>query len=246
MINRVYLYDGRMEHLYTLFFHLFRAGDVHIEQAGNQPSLFAAPSFASDPALSARVARYIATRGGASMPARFRRVFFSADPRKEDAMFDVFRLLEAFGGDAIAHPEAALFCSIEREVAHERHNYLGFLRFARTKDHILYASMRPKNDVLPLVLGHFHRRFGEDVWMIRDAGRNIAYQSDRRAFFSVHTEDLPEMSPENAALESLWGTFFRHISIDARRNPSLQTSHVPLRYREFLTEFSLDLQKTRG
>ena len=40
-----------------------------------------------------------------------------------------------------------------------------------------------------------------------------------------------------AAYQRLWRTFFDAAAIEARRNPACQRTHLPLKYRRYMTEF---------
>ena len=48
------------------------------------------------------------------------------------------------------------------------------------------------------------------------------------------------MAAKSDGYRDLWKTFYQAIAIEERKNPKLQRNMMPLRYREYMTEFLED------
>jgi probable DNA metabolism protein len=87
------------------------------------------------------------------------------------------------------------------------------------------ARCAPDYFVLPLLAEHFAARFGDTAWAIIDERRGMAAQGGEKA------------AGEAAGnWEQLWRDYCRIITIEERKNPALQKSFIPVRYRKYLTE----------
>lgn len=124
-------------------------------------------------------------------------------------------------------------------IMRERHKYLGFVRFQKIEDGTYYAQISPKNNILPLLAGHFVKRFKDEKFIIHDIKRNLAliYDLVEVKILQVDSFLNPILHEEEEKFKDLWKRFFDSISIKERLNKKLQQQHVPLRYREFLVEF---------
>ena len=80
-------------------------------------------------------------------------------------------------------------------------------------------------------------------WMIYDRRRQKAViHPAGKGWFLVEEVDErsvleAEMSHEEAWYGELWKCFFKTLTIEARVNQKLQTSLIPLKYRDFMKEF---------
>ncbi|MBE5938716.1 MAG: DNA metabolism protein [Lachnospiraceae bacterium] len=132
---------------------------------------------------------------------------------------------------------------IERNVSNERHHYMGFIRFEELEDNTLFARFRPKNNILPLITGHFADRYPNEKIIIADVNRKSVACINRSniGYYKLSDEDFeslrPDTSQEEKTLQDLWKCFVDSIEIKERRNTSLQRNNMPLRFREFTPEF---------
>ncbi len=119
-----------------------------------------------------------------------------------------------------------------REVGH----HLEFLRFRELKDGVLFAVIHPKNYVLPYVAEHFTDRLPQENFIIHDATHKVAavHRASGRFILTdasdLNLEKTKEYSPEEEEYSKLWISFFDHIAVEARINPSLQMQLMPKRY----------------
>ncbi len=133
-----------------------------------------------------------------------------------------------------------------KRVSMESHKYKGFIRFEELESGILLSKIRPNNNILPLVAGHFADRFSMENWIIMDEGRKIAVVHPAgKQWFIIATELMDQemlnsYSEKELILRGAWNTFVEHISIKERENLHLQQNMCPLRYREFMPEFKKD------
>lgn len=125
----------------------------------------------------------------------------------------------------------------------EAHRFMGFVRFTELAGGILYADIKPENDVLALIAPHFANRYPEENWVIYD---------ERRDKFAVHRagkgwmilEDMKieevqcQLSMEEDDYRAMWKAFTQSIAIEARKNEQLQKQLLPLKFRDKMTEFT--------
>lgn len=129
---------------------------------------------------------------------------------------------------------------IARKVSHEAHKYKGFVRFCEVEAGFLYARIEPEADILELIAPHFVTRVGDRPWMIHDLGRRRAALYDLCSLRLIRDIELtasPQFTTDEQGYAALWQRYFQRLAIAERHNPGLQQKHVPLRYRNQLTEF---------
>lgn len=136
----------------------------------------------------------------------------------------------------------AVFC-MNRQVANEAHLLTGFLRFSELPAGLLAAVMGPEHNVLSLVADHFAERMSGERWLIFDKNRGSAALHEPGQGFILLSE-LPKRwqnslseQKEEGEYEELWRIFHRAVSVEERKNKTCQNSHLPLRFRPYMTEF---------
>lgn len=126
---------------------------------------------------------------------------------------------------------------LEHIVTREAHKYKGFIRFEMSEAGF-FARIAPKHDILPLIAPHFFERFGDDR-VIFDETRGVVAIIDKNGYrLTFAAVEKFEKHESEKKFEGLWKKFFDSIAIIERTNTKLQQSFVPLRYREFMGEFS--------
>ncbi len=133
--------------------------------------------------------------------------------------------------------------SMNRQVANEAHLLTGFLRFSQMRPELLVSVIGPKNDVTGILADHFSDRMPEERWIIYDEKRDKAALHEPGQSFLLVT-GLPgrwrerlSLETDEAEFEALWATFHQSISIAERENYQCQRTHLPLRFRPYMTEF---------
>ncbi len=172
------------------------------------------------------------------------RAALSREERKADI---IYRFLVAgfhYGPavmEMLGEPAVQNLFALDRQVGNEAHFFTEFLRFDLMEQDILFAKMRPKSNVLSLVAPHFADRLSGENFLILDVGRSFAaiHPAGRSWYLlSIEKEQAEALlSQKPNSYRDLWKTFHSAIAVEARKNPKLQRSLMPLRYREFVTEF---------
>ena len=136
-----------------------------------------------------------------------------------------------------------MVADLAKKTWNEAHRFMGFVRFSELAGGILYADIRPENEVLPLIAPHFANRYPEENWIIYD---------ERRDKFAIHRagkgwmilEDMKiaeevrsQLSMDEDDYRAMWKAFTKSISIEARKNESLQKQLLPLKFRDKMSEF---------
>lgn len=133
---------------------------------------------------------------------------------------------------------------LSRSAGNEAHHLTGFVRFQELESGILFSKIKPRNNVLMLLMPHFADRFPEENFVIYDEGRKLfAVHPKNEEWFFVNGENLAEeeigkISENEAYFQNLWKGFCSSISIKARENRSLQKQNLPLRFQKYMVEFT--------
>lgn len=139
----------------------------------------------------------------------------------------------------LAHPTIYAIHGYQRRVLSTLHKMNAYLRFEELEDKTLYAKIEPPRNVLPLMGTHFRKRLRGEPFIIQDTARSLAlwFREGEMKIESVEAYTDPESSAEEEKFRRLWKTFFVSVAIESRKNHSLQRSHVPLKYRTYMSEF---------
>lgn len=234
-----FIYDGSIEHLFSTFFDAYNKGPVRIYKDDNGSCLFERELIKLDHDKFLRIKNYIEKKASKSFYLSFLYVFQSSNEYKEEAMLEILRMLEKYGSKAVycENKLCILFRKLEREVSRERHAYLGLTRFNTLEDKTLYAKIRPENNILPLIISHFVKRLPEEKFIIHDVGRNTAFSyNEHKLEYLSDADFLSDIKKGKDNIKEYWKIFYKHISIDERKNEKLRISNMPKRYWEFLSE----------
>lgn len=171
---------------------------------------------------------------------------FSDNPLKGDMIYRFLILGFAMGPKVVDHMGSESVMNIfnlKRNVGFECHHYLGFVRFIETKNKILLAKIKPKNDIIRLIAPHFVDRLNTENFVIYDEKRKTAviHKSSLPWIYvqadEFNMEQFEDLSDREEDFQALWKSFFKTIAIEERRNPKLQRNNLPLRFRDNMLEF---------
>ncbi len=177
-------------------------------------------------------------------------VYYASLSDEEDKVDAIYHFLKQgfrYGARVLDMHGLAQVCRVYelyRAVSNENQKYRGFVRFAeigRQGQKILLARIRPKNQLLPLLGQHFADRFGQENFAIIDDERAMGYFHGETAFLSkVDIAQIDRLWREkrDTAYEELFRTFFHSIAIKERENYVCQRTMCPIRYRDYMVEFS--------
>ena len=137
-------------------------------------------------------------------------------------------------------PNIFTWLATNREACH----HLEFLRFSELENGVLFATIHPKDNVLPYLAEHFTDRLPSENFMIYDAThQSVAVHKALSSYILTDAADLDlekvsRYSSDEEAFRQLWLTFFDHIAIESRKNPGLQMQLIPKRYWADTPEYS--------
>jgi probable DNA metabolism protein len=131
---------------------------------------------------------------------------------------------------------------LARGASRENGHLQGFIRFEELEQGGLYAPIEPKNNLLPFLMPHFSDRFPRENFILHDKRRNLfGIHASEADWYLLQGETLLEEELIPSAQEGKYQALFRHfcrsIAIEDRRNLKLQQGMLPLRFREYMTEF---------
>ena len=118
-----------------------------------------------------------------------------------------------------------------------------FLRFKELESGILYAEIGPKNNVLTFIVPHFADRLPLENFVIYDEKRDIyaVHPSKMDWYLVVGDEKRNQQerifSQGEKKYSELFSCFFHTIAIKERASYGRQRNMLPLRYRQYMTEF---------
>ena len=129
-----------------------------------------------------------------------------------------------------------------RETNNEILHFRGFLRFEELKNGVLFSKIHPKNNILTFLAPHFSDRLPGENFVIYDEGRQIfVIHPSNKELFVVTGDYITDNELELSASEEFYSDLFKEfcisIAIKERRNISLQTQNLPLRFQKYMTEF---------
>ncbi len=147
-----------------------------------------------------------------------------------------------------AYGDAAVLrvSQVNRIVHREKHRMEAFIRFKLTQDDIFYAAIEPDFNVIPLILGHFKRRYADQKWIIYDLKRKYGIYYDLQKVEEITFAFTPDANicdtntiyfkEDEALYQALWKDYFKHVNIVSRKNTKLHLQYVPKRYWKYLVE----------
>lgn len=240
----LWCYDGTFEGFLSAVAHSYRhkvLPDI-LHRGEMQHGLFDSPQWIrTDPQEAFSVLDAIRSRLGRDTAQRIFHAHLCDDsnPERELLLYIRMGLKDRGYLDDLAHPVIYTVEQYQKRVLSTLHRLHAFTRFEQLSDLTLYARIAPPRNVLPLMGPHFRKRFGEERFIIHDTRRTQAllYADGRLDLRNVHAYEIPKRSADEARFQQLWKRFFDTVAIEERCNPVLQRQTVPLKYREFMTEF---------
>jgi probable DNA metabolism protein len=254
IVMLIYTYDGTFEGFLTGIFDCYSRKEFPGQfrsRAGMQENIFAERyDVFSDPKKAERVWNGIQKK----LPARNKELLFyaflSGDAGIEMKIYRFMRRL--FSGDVnmetdFGDPDVLYLTQASQMVKKEAMRMLQFVRFQHTRDGLYFCGIEPRYDVIPLVVGHFQRRFADQQWLLYDLKRNYGVLYGNRKVeevvlshkeFNAATGQVSEnvLQEGEEFYQKMWQTYFNHINIKERKNLKLQRQHMPRRFWKYLPE----------
>ena len=250
MNTTIYLCDDNLDSIFTAVYDAWasRKGHNHVRLQMNRAvtmELFCDyVTVIPDSTKAESVSRSI--RGKIS-PKAWHMVYRAAMSPEDSRADDIYRFLVGgfyYGArvvDMLTEPAVRRIQELNRNIANETHYHKEFLRFDATIEGILFARIRPKGNILTMLAPHFADRLSGEDFIILDVGRQLAavHPAGKEWYLAGLSREQAEalLTRKPDEYRELWKTFYDTIAITERKNPLLQRNHMPLWYREFMTEF---------
>lgn len=169
-------------------------------------------------------------------------VFLSETKESSNMIYNYLRMGFKMGKDVelYKHNDIVLnMDKISKKVYYESHRLMGFIRFKKVNN-VLYASISPDFNILPLLGSHFKDRLMNEYFIIHDIKRDIALIYDKEDYYltnlSETQKDILMNTPDEGEYENLWKEYFKSANIEERKNPRLQKRMMPQRYWNHMVE----------
>lgn len=259
----MYLYrcEDSLESIFTAIYNIYEDGHSKEEVRvvlEDEPYLFAETvPVREDAAKAEKVIRTLKRRFGESDYRALCLALSSPDCEKAQAVYQTVRW--GLGSDCgrnhlfdhLSDPYVNRAFKMARNADREYSHLRGFVRFEELDGGILYAQIKPRNNVLPFLMPHFADRFPEENFILHDVGRcvcgvhqdEVILGTDEGAekwYFLWGEEFMPkelQISMDEVKFRALFKGFCESIAIDSRRNSALQRNMLPIHFRAYMTEF---------
>ena len=126
-----------------------------------------------------------------------------------------------------------------REVGNETEKFRGITRFSELEEGMLFATINPTHNILPVLAVHFQDRLASQRWAIYDVNRQTAAVYERGKTMLVEVPQLAKnltYSEKEENFRKLWRGYYEHMAIQERLNPDLQRNFLPKKYWAYLVE----------
>lgn len=238
-----YYYDGSFDGLLTVIYMAYndRESNMLRVNAKAEQLILALDDIhiITDFSKARRVEKSICDKLSYNFLNSIRTCFLSYDKNKDTVIIHTVYKALKYGEEILNSLDDHAFYmnKLVKQVLNERHRYLGLLRFKEMKDGIMFSTIEPKNNILPILISHFKNRMKREKIAIFDKGRKmiVYYDGKKAEIFFVESLEI-EWSDEEIEYSELWKTFHKSISIKERENKKLQQSNIPKYYWKHLVE----------
>ena len=196
-----------------------------------------------EPVKAAKVAKTIVEKFGEETYLSICRALASPEPDKAEAIYKTVvaglqmkNMHDVMGN--LADPNIHRVFELARFTANEAHFHVEFIRFRELGNGILYAPIGPKNNLITFVVPHFADRLPLENFVIHDEVRNIyALHPAKQDWYLVQGEEgFSQVEHAFSEGEKKYSELFC-------KNCGLQRNMLPLRYRDYMTEFTSHTSK---
>ena len=238
-----YYYDGSFDGLLTVIYMAYndRESNMLRVNAKAEQLILALDDIhiITDFSKARRVEKSICDKLSYNFLNSIRTCFLSCDKNKDTVIIHTVYKALKYGEEILNSLDDHAFYmnKLVKQVLNERHRYLGLLRFKEMKDGIMFSTIEPKNNILPILISHFKNRMKREKIAIFDKGRKmiVYYDGKKAEIFFVESLEI-EWSDEEIEYSELWKTFHKSISIKERENKKLQQSNIAKYYWKHLVE----------
>ena len=246
-----YLYDGTPEGLLSAVFESYErheAPEDIAEEGSFQPRLGQSAVFVgTDMARAVRVREGVICEAGRHAFGAIMRAIATEDAEKGMAVYDFIRFaMDRTSGrnkrlailNDLGNPAVARLVALSRKTVNETERMRQFIRFSHLENDVWFARCNPCASVVPFAMPHFAARFNVQPFIIYDENHHMAGVYDGEGWHLVRDTAVAQFARADgdAYVEALWQRFYDALSIDARYNPELRRSFMPVRLWKHLPE----------
>lgn len=241
-----YLYDGTFDGYLTAIFYAYREKEeTHIYKENlYTPSLLSnSKLITSEPAKADRVYQSILMKLSCSTLNNLYHVYLSEEIGAETLGLNYLKLCYHYSDSVNSAKNNDIIHQVDilhKRVRLEVHRFYGFVRFKEVHPMVFYAPIEPDHNILPLMMGHFKRRFSDQHFIIHDLKRKsaIIYNTSEILLRYLTVEESHELAKANITdtFEVLFKTYYASTTISERTNSRQQNSYMPKRYYKHLVE----------
>ena len=251
LTNVSYLYDGTQEGLLSAVFESYERHEIPngiFAEFEYQPRLDESSYFVeTSMERSCRVGACVERIAGKKALIAVLRAAASESPERGMVVYEFVRYAIESNRtecsrskilDDLTNPALSNLSRISRRVANEEEKMRQFVRFRHLESGIWFAECNPNASVVPFVMPHFAARFNVQPFIIYDARHKIAGVYDGHDWCIVRDSivDVPKRAEGDEYAEALWQRFYDSVTIEARYNPELRRSFMPMRLWRDLPE----------
>lgn len=240
-----YLYDGSFEGLLTSVWEAYYSKEDPSEiiwEGICQPNLLSSTKMIyTDADKADRVYRAIEEKISHNALRRIFYIYLSEEHESGIIVLNYLRMGFKLGAAVDDyHAESSVLKSekLYNKVAMEKHRLAGLIRFKQLESGVFYSKVEPDHNVIALLAPHFAARMPSEYWILHDAGRGIAVFHDRNEWV-IRNLETPEdiiFKEEEEAYQEMWKAYYKHLSIESRKNLRLKKRMMPVRYWKNLIE----------
>lgn len=197
-----------------------------------------------------KVFRTVCKRLGHETYESLFRAVCSFDQDKADAVYHT--IVEGLSGQNgrtvmshLSNPYVLKVFELDRKVKNEAGRFIEFLRFKELENGVLYAEIEAENRILSMIAPHFSDRLVNENFVIHDCRHMESVIHERQKNWALVTgreidsDYKRRYGTTEEFYQELFKDFCHTISIKERENVRLQTQMLPLKFRNYMTEFGI-------
>ena len=251
--TNVYLYDGSFDGLLTAVFDGWNdslLANIVAEERYQSCLTDSVVIVCSDEKKASRIRKWVVKNFSDSVLMKIYRVFLTEEDGCERDIFLYLRYIGRKGKSGvfdITNEFVNRVDRLERAFNGETHKLYGFLRFRELASGIMLTEIRPKYNQLEPLMNFFHDRQPGAKIIIYDTKRNIGAVCNGKGWYvssAIELEEIRGCGVVDGNFEQMWTEYLTALSIKERENYKLQRQMMPMKYRQFMTEFTKHAEQT--
>lgn len=242
-----YIYDGTFEGLLTSIYEAYyryeNPDDIVPEGREEENFLIQRYRIETDAQKASKVYKSIEEKISEYALQRVFYVYLSDNPKSGIAILNYLSIGYKMGANVdrnLSNDAVLTMDRVYHKVATEKHRLVGLLRFKMLESGFFYSSVEPEHNIVGLLAPHFANRLSNENWIIHDLERNIAvlYNRDEWIIKDFILEDDIIIREDEEEYQDMWRAYYKHISIESRKNLRLKKNYMPMKYWKHLVEIN--------